>query len=1193
MKLRPYQQQVQDETYEAWSQGMRNVCVVSPTGSGKCLGEGTPILMYNGEITPVENIKTGDLLSGPDDKPRKVLSICTGHEMLYKVTPIKGDPYVVNESHILSLKRTGEHRNDLRKGEIVNISVRDYMSKTKYFKHIHKGWRCGRSFSEKKYSEFLPPYFLGLWLGDGTKRHPHITTADSEIVEYLYEFAKQTGQQIKDTSTENRCSTYSISNDWKRGKTLTQLKKYDLICNKHIPLIYKTGSNEQRLELLAGLIDSDGYLNHNYYDIIQKIKTLADDIAYIARSLGFAAYVKKCTKTCYNNGVSNTYYRISISGEGMEDIPVILKRLKASPRKQAKSVLTTGIKVEQVGIGKYYGFTIDQDHLFMLGDFTVTHNTVLFANTIHRHNEPSVVIAHRQELVGQISLALNREEVPHKIIGPKSVVKFCCDIHYQECGKSFYNPSASCAVAGVDTLVRRDRELKEWANTVTLWVIDECFPAGTLVDGTPIEKLKVGQKVTAFNEETGDYELRRINRLFKNPSPNHMVRLETKGHHVITSTKGHPFWTKRGWVDAGNLTLDDEVLIHAHNSEMYNLSKSDSNNRKMENKTLAGNRSSILLTGLLKRIQKAGIFGDNGKDQQKIRLRTNEEKQPNERCGNKEESLNDIEKDGSQTESKRWKRETSYRSRIKTLRDAWRYWFRESTNSKNRIGWSLTWLPQSLQNRLWSHRVKNSDRSRREQSWDDKKTRTRSTQRPSAYWCGLESVSILERRDIDRTSENKTSDYVYNIEVEGLHTYVANGITVHNCHHISKSGIEMFNKWGQAVKMFPNAKGLGVTATPLRADGKGLGRHADGVFDTMVIGPSMRDLINDKFLTEYRIFAPPNDIDLHNVTISTATGDYSKNKLTTAVRKSHIVGDVVQHYKRIANGKLGVTFATDVETATEIAAQFNDAGVPAEVVSAKTPDRDRTAIIRRFRNRELLQLVNVDLFGEGFDLPAIEVVSMARPTQSYGLYVQQFGRSLRPLDGKLFALIIDHVGNVVRHGLPDSPKEWTLDRREKRSSGTPDDVIPVKACVHCTAVYERIHKICPECGFENPPQGRSLPEQVDGDLIELDAATLAQMRGDIEIANRTPMEVAAELQAKHAPEIGVKAAMKRQRERLQVNEALRQALAHWCGARRSQGMSDSEVYRRFYFKYGTDVLTAQTLPAKEALTLAEKVWSDL
>jgi len=200
-------------------------------------------------------------------------------------------------------------------------------------------------------------------------------------------------------------------------------------------------------------------------------------------------------------------------------------------------------------------------------------------------------------------------------------------------------------------------------------------------------------------------------------------------------------------------------------------------------------------------------------------------------------------------------------------------------------------------------------------------------------------------------------------------------------HHVLKD-----NKWGTAFQIFPNAKGLLVTATPDRADGKGLGRHADGLVDAMIEGPTMRDLINQGYLTDYRVFAPPSDLDLSQVTTS-ADGDYNKAKLKAAVRKSHVIGDVVTHYLRIAPNKLGITFATDVETATDIAAQFNAQGVPAAVVSAKTSDADRVAILRRFKNRELLQLVNVDLFGEGFDLPAIEVVSMARPTQSYGFYV--------------------------------------------------------------------------------------------------------------------------------------------------------------------------------------------------------------
>ena len=348
------------------------------------------------------------------------------------------------------------------------------------------------------------------------------------------------------------------------------------------------------------------------------------------------------------------------------------------------------------------------------------------------------------------------------------------------------------------------------------------------------------------------------------------------------------------------------------------------------------------------------------------------------------------------------------------------------------------------------------------------------------------------------------------------------------------------NKWGQAASLFPNALGLYPTATPCRADGKGLGRHADGIIDVMVEGPPMRELIKHGYLTDYRIFAPPSDLDLSNVDIA-ANGDYNNPKLRQAVHESCITGDVIDHYIKIANGKLGVTFAVDVESATDIALGFNKRGVPAEVISAKTPDVLRSAIMRKFRNKEILQLVNVDLLGEGVDVPAIEVVSMARPTQSYGLYSQQFGRGLRPMPGKTHAIIIDHVDNVKLHGLPDAPREWTLDRRERRSRTMKDDVPKVKTCMDCFAVYEAFRKACPFCDYVTPPRGRSTPAQVDGDLFELEPEVLAQLRGEIARIDGPPhvphgLPVPAEL-----------AIIKRHKARQDTQRELRESIAQWAG----------------------------------------------
>lgn len=412
-------------------------------------------------------------------------------------------------------------------------------------------------------------------------------------------------------------------------------------------------------------------------------------------------------------------------------------------------------------------------------------------------------------------------------------------------------------------------------------------------------------------------------------------------------------------------------------------------------------------------------------------------------------------------------------------------------------------------------------------------------------------------------------------------------------HHVLRD-----NKWGKAAEMFPNAKGLGVTATPLRADGMGLGRHADGLFDHMVEGPTMRWLIDHGYLTDYRIFAPPSDLLVDEN--PGRCGDWSSKQLKTASKNSHIIGDVVAHYQRIAPGKLGVVFATDIETATDIAGNFRRYNVAAEVVSSKNSDSDRSAILRRFRARELTVLVNVDIFGEGFDLPAISVVSFARPTMSYGLYVQQFGRALRLLEGKTHAIIIDHVGNVERHGLPDQARVWSLDRRDRRAKKQRDpDDIPTRSCIGseenpgCLAVYEAIYDACPYCGMRWEPAGRGRPEQVDGNLMELDPEVLAQMRGEVDHVNLDAQAIFNAVINQGGGKKAAYAAFNRHNDRRNAQNQLRETIALWAGYQRQAGRPDAESYKRFYWRYGIDVLSAQALGRPDAEKLTEKIALDL
>ena len=250
---------------------------------------------------------------------------------------------------------------------------------------------------------------------------------------------------------------------------------------------------------------------------------------------------------------------------------------------------------------------------------------------------------------------------------------------------------------------------------------------------------------------------------------------------------------------------------------------------------------------------------------------------------------------------------------------------------------------------------------------------------------------------------------------------------IDEAHHVLK-----LNKWGFVTKLFKNAFGLGVTATPERADGCGIGSHADGVFDHMVCGPTMRQLITAGSLCDYEIAIPESDYQIDDTAVG-KDGDFTRKTMKDESERSKIVGDVVWNYMIRALGKKAIVFATDVETSIKMARQFNDAGILAASIDGTTPTEVRNDYIERFKDGRLTVLVNVDLFGEGFDVPAVEVVIMARPTASLAVYLQQFGRVLRTMAGKTYGLVIDHVSNWKRHGYPDKPKVWTLDRREKKS----------------------------------------------------------------------------------------------------------------------------------------------------------------
>jgi superfamily II DNA or RNA helicase len=421
------------------------------------------------------------------------------------------------------------------------------------------------------------------------------------------------------------------------------------------------------------------------------------------------------------------------------------------------------------------------------------------------------------------------------------------------------------------------------------------------------------------------------------------------------------------------------------------------------------------------------------------------------------------------------------------------------------------------------------------------------------------------------------------------------------------------NKWGKALNIFDNAYGLLPTATPERADRIGLGRGHGGMVDAMVEGPGMRWLIANGYLTDYLAIAPiPDDLHMEDVQV-TATGEYNMEQTRNRVKASNkIVGDVVRHYLTHARGMKGITFAVDIEHAQIICAEFVKAGVPAVVVHAKTPESERREYMRRFRRGDLMQLVNVDLFGEGVDVPAVQVVSMARPTASYSLYVQQFGRALRLLVSPILraawhtytaaqrlafiaesekprALIIDHVGNIIKHNGPPDWRliPWSLESPLKRRRA--NDAIPLRACASptCMQPFLRIYPSCPYCGWTPPePADRSKPEFVDGDLVMYTPELLEQLFGaknaidsdfvpvPYGVAHDSP--IAYRLRNIHAN-----------------NKAAQQQLRTVMDLTLPPGQDERVANRRFFHTFGIDRLTAQGLTSADAEALRQRILEKL
>lgn len=394
------------------------------TGSG-CFAKGTQVMMFDGKNKSIENIVEGDLLMGDDSTPRTVKELFRGYSDMYRIKPIKGEDFIVNGEHDLVVKmsncfkvnkRDNQYRaswieyvddnrvikntsvtistkegaikilenakkseKSVKTDDIVKMTVHQYLELPNNIKILMSVYRPEIVKFEKK-EVTLDPYLLGYWLGDGSQYDPAFTTEDIEVVDYVKELMKENSCNMNVYAIRGSAKTYGISrnkNESKVNYVRKGLQDYNLFKNKHIPDDFKVNDKETRLSVLAGIIDSDGHYQKKMkqIEITLKSEKLIDDVIWLARSLGMSCYKHKIKKTCCNNGKVGDYFRINIVGKSLCEIPTKIPRKKPDMRTCPRDPLKLGFKVERVEDNDFYGFELDGNHRFILGNFIIQKNS--------------------------------------------------------------------------------------------------------------------------------------------------------------------------------------------------------------------------------------------------------------------------------------------------------------------------------------------------------------------------------------------------------------------------------------------------------------------------------------------------------------------------------------------------------------------------------------------------------------------------------------------------------------------------------------------------------------------------------------------------------------------------------------------------------------------------------------------------
>lgn len=401
-----------DEAIGGWDRKEELATIIARPGSGKCLERGTLVLMADGSLKAVEKIQVGDKVQS-ERAVNTVLALHSGQSNGYRIIPCVGDPFVVSANHILTLAKRRTYWDRERKMstsshqyDIIDVSVEEYLSWNKTQRRLCSLYKPAVEYAEKSLS--IPPYILGIWLGDGTASYPEITSMDQPVVDAWCQYAQDVDLRVKVIEyPASAVKTYRLAcEDTKvRRNTFTSLlRELNVYGNKHIPLDFLTGSREQRMELLAGLLDTDGYYNGRGVEIVFANETLLRQTAQLARGLGF-----RTTNVSHSCVKGFDRWGIVIYGPHLDEIPLRVPRRRAAASKRTNRVLNlTGFSIEPVDSVEYYGFQVDGDHRFMLADNTLTHNSMVSFKT-------AIAAAEQGLTVGIYSGEMSEDKVGYRV----------------------------------------------------------------------------------------------------------------------------------------------------------------------------------------------------------------------------------------------------------------------------------------------------------------------------------------------------------------------------------------------------------------------------------------------------------------------------------------------------------------------------------------------------------------------------------------------------------------------------------------------------------------------------------------------------------------------------------------------------------------------------------------------------------